>query len=245
MPAKTVPLTHEEVAGRLRAAVNRLQRRLRQESLGGLSPAQASALGSVNRQGSPTLGELAAIEQVQPPTMTRIVASLAEAGMVTRVVDATDRRSARVRITPAGVRARWSGCGRARTPSCCADSPSWVPMNNSAQPSWWICSSTSWKSGEAPRARGRAQDLPRHLGPQLSPLLHRAGDLGVRHLDADGVAGLPHPLPAARHRCRCRDRHQSAVPAAVAARAVRGPDRRPARQAQGPLRHPGDGRDSR
>ena len=105
MPAKTVPLTHEEVAGRLRIAVNRLQRRLRQESLGGLSPAQASALGSVNRQGSPTLGELAAIEQVQPPTMTRIVASLAEAGMVTRVVDATDRRSARVRITPAGLRA--------------------------------------------------------------------------------------------------------------------------------------------
>ena len=102
-------LTHEEVAGRLRIAVNRLQRRLRQESLGGLSPAQASALGSVSRHGSPTLGELAAIEQVQPPTMTRIVASLAEAGMVTRVADANDRRSARVRITPAGERAL-SGC---------------------------------------------------------------------------------------------------------------------------------------
>ncbi len=105
MSAKTAQLTNEEVAGRLRIAVNRLQRRLRQESLGGLSPAQASALGSVNRHGSPTLGELAAIEQVQPPTMTRIVASLSEAGMVTRVADATDRRSARVRITPAGARA--------------------------------------------------------------------------------------------------------------------------------------------
>jgi len=105
MSAKTAQLTNEEVAGRLRIAVNRLQRRLRQESLGGLSPAQASALGSVNRHGSPTLGELAAIEQVQPPTMTRIVASLTEAGMVTRVADATDRRSARVRITPAGERA--------------------------------------------------------------------------------------------------------------------------------------------
>jgi DNA-binding MarR family transcriptional regulator len=98
-------LTNEEVAGSLRIAVNRLQRRLRQESLGGLSPAQASALGSVSRQGSPTLGELAAIEQVQPPTMTRIVASLNEAGMVTRVADATDRRSARVRITPSGEQA--------------------------------------------------------------------------------------------------------------------------------------------
>lgn len=105
MSAETAQLTNEEVAGRLRIAVNRLQRRLRQESLGGLSPAQASALGSVNRHGSPTLGELAAIEQVQPPTMTRIVASLTEAGMVTRIADATDRRSARVRITPAGERA--------------------------------------------------------------------------------------------------------------------------------------------
>ena len=100
-----VQLTDEEVAGRLRIAVNRLQRRLRQESLGGLSPAQASALGSVHRHGSPTLGELAAMEQVQPPTMTRIVASLAEAGMVTRVADANDRRSAWVRPTPSGERA--------------------------------------------------------------------------------------------------------------------------------------------
>ena len=105
MPAETVPLTNEEVAVRLRIAVNRLQRRLRQESLEGLSPAQASALGSVNRHGMPTLGELAALEQVQPPTMTRIVASLAEAKMVTREVDANDRRSARVRVTAEGERA--------------------------------------------------------------------------------------------------------------------------------------------
>jgi DNA-binding MarR family transcriptional regulator len=98
-------LTRDEVAERLRIAVNRLQRRLRQESLGGLSPAQASALGSVGRHGSPTLGELATLEQVQPPSMTRIVASLTEAGMVTRVADANDRRSVRVRITPEGERA--------------------------------------------------------------------------------------------------------------------------------------------
>src|ERR1700733_2660004 len=98
-------LTDEEVAGRLRTAVNRLQRRLRQEALGGLSPAQASALGSVSRHGNPTLGELAALEQIQPPSMTRIVASLADAGMVTRIADANDRRSARVRVTPAGERA--------------------------------------------------------------------------------------------------------------------------------------------
>jgi DNA-binding MarR family transcriptional regulator len=105
MRTPPVQSTQEEMAGRLRIAANRLQRRLRQESLGGLSPAQASALGSVGRHGSPTLGELAAIEQVQPPTMTRIVASLTEAGMVTRVADPNDRRSARVRITSSGERA--------------------------------------------------------------------------------------------------------------------------------------------
>src|SRR6202046_3765352 len=103
----TTPTTEvsEELPSRLRLSINRLHRLLRQESLAGLSPAQASALGAVNRLGSPTLGELAAIEQVQPPTMTRIVATLADAGMVTRVTDVTDRRSARVRITPAGKRA--------------------------------------------------------------------------------------------------------------------------------------------
>jgi DNA-binding MarR family transcriptional regulator len=99
------PPVSEELAGRLRLSINRLHRLLRQESLAGLSPAQASALGVVNRLGSPTLGELAGVEQVQPPTMTRLVASLADAGMVTRSTDATDRRSARVRITPAGKRA--------------------------------------------------------------------------------------------------------------------------------------------
>ena len=104
MPAPPV-LTHEDLATRLRIAVNRLQRKLRQQSLEGLSPAQASALGTVNRLGRPTLGELAALEQVQPPSMTRIVASLADAGMVVRETDAADRRSVRVRLTPAGARA--------------------------------------------------------------------------------------------------------------------------------------------
>jgi DNA-binding MarR family transcriptional regulator len=98
-------LVNEELASRLRLNINRLHRRLRQESLAGLSPAQASALGAIYRLENPTLGELAAIEQVQPPTMTRIVASLQESGMITRVTDAADRRSARVRITPAGRRA--------------------------------------------------------------------------------------------------------------------------------------------
>ncbi len=104
-PAGVTVLSSEDVASRLRVAVNRLQRRLRREALGGLSPGQASALGTVRRIGNPTLGELAAEEQVQPPSMTRIVGVLVTAGLVSREADPADRRSVRVRITPEGERA--------------------------------------------------------------------------------------------------------------------------------------------
>jgi DNA-binding MarR family transcriptional regulator len=91
-----------ELASRLRLAVTRLHRRLRQQAGGGLSPAQTSALASTDRLGSPTLGELASHESVQPPSMTRIIAALEEMGLVVRVVDPTDRRVARIEVTEAG-----------------------------------------------------------------------------------------------------------------------------------------------
>ena len=94
----------DELASRLRVAVVRLNRKLRQQALAGLSPAQASALGTVNRLTNPTLGELAAAEQVQPPTVTRLVTSLESAGLVTRVTDGVDRRVVRVRMTAEGRR---------------------------------------------------------------------------------------------------------------------------------------------
>lgn len=95
---------NDDVASRLRVAVNRLNRKLRQQSLAGLSPAQASALGTVNRLNSPTLGELAAAELVQPPTVTRVVTSLESAGLVVKETDGIDRRVVRVRITAEGRR---------------------------------------------------------------------------------------------------------------------------------------------
>jgi DNA-binding MarR family transcriptional regulator len=94
----------DELASRLRVAVVRLNRKLRQQALAGLSPAQASALGTVNRLANPTLGELAAAEQVQPPTVTRLVASLESAGLVARETDDVDRRVVRVKITAEGRR---------------------------------------------------------------------------------------------------------------------------------------------
>lgn len=94
----------DELATRLRVAVTRLHRRLRQQSLAGLSPSQAAALASINRLGSPTLGELALAEQVQPPTMTRLVASMEGDGLVVRVQDEQDRRVWRVRLSSEGRR---------------------------------------------------------------------------------------------------------------------------------------------
>ena len=94
----------DELAARLRVAVTRLNRKLRQQSLAGLSPAQASALGMVNKLGSPTLGELAAAEQVQPPTVTRLVTSMENAGLLAKETDGADRRVVRVRITAEGRR---------------------------------------------------------------------------------------------------------------------------------------------
>jgi DNA-binding MarR family transcriptional regulator len=92
----------DELPARLRIAVTRLNRRLRQEAETGVSPSQESALSTIRRLGKPTLGELAQAEQVQPPTMTRVVASMEAAGLVVRRGDAGDRRVARVELTAQG-----------------------------------------------------------------------------------------------------------------------------------------------
>jgi DNA-binding MarR family transcriptional regulator len=91
-----------ELAARLRLAVTRLARRLRQQSGEGLSPSQNSALASIERHGGLTPSELAAIEQIQRPTAARVLGGLAEAGLITRQPDETDRRSARVNVTREG-----------------------------------------------------------------------------------------------------------------------------------------------
>ena len=101
-PAGPVEVSESELASRLRLAVTRLHRRLRQQTAGGLTPSQASALASIERLGSPTLGALAARESVQPPSMTRIVGALETLGYVSRVVDPADRRVARVATTAEG-----------------------------------------------------------------------------------------------------------------------------------------------
>lgn len=90
---------HELVAA-LRVGVMRLARRLRLERSGSdLTLTQLSALGTLARYGDLTIGELAAIEKVKPPSMTRTVNCLEDAGLVSRTAHETDGRQVVVGLT--------------------------------------------------------------------------------------------------------------------------------------------------
>ena len=91
-----------ELASHLRFALARAARRLRQEAGTGLSPSLTAALASVERCGPLTPSELAAAERVRRPTITRVLARLEDAGLISRTPDPADRRSTLVAITPAG-----------------------------------------------------------------------------------------------------------------------------------------------
>ena len=93
-----------ETASRLRRSVTRLNRRLRQTALGGISPAQASMLGSIDKLDDPSLGDLATAEQMKPPSVTRLAQSMQEAGLIVCFSDPEDRRCTRVRLSPLGRR---------------------------------------------------------------------------------------------------------------------------------------------
>jgi DNA-binding MarR family transcriptional regulator len=83
------------VAVVLREAITRVNRRLRQtRPIGDLTVAQISALQTLDAAGALTPRELAEVERVQPPTMTKIVARLDERGLVSRTPHPTDGRQA-------------------------------------------------------------------------------------------------------------------------------------------------------
>jgi len=91
-----------ELAARLRLAITRTARRLRQESGTDLGPSQVAALATIERQGPLAPSQLAERERIKRPTATRILARLAEAGLVVRIPDPSDGRSAIVSISPDG-----------------------------------------------------------------------------------------------------------------------------------------------
>ena len=91
-----------EQAARLRLAVNRMARRLRQEANTQLGPASIAALATIERSGPLTPSEVARIEGIQRPTATRILSRLTEAGLVSRTTDPSDGRSSIVQVTADG-----------------------------------------------------------------------------------------------------------------------------------------------
>src|SRR2546422_10071344 len=94
-----------DVADRLHsAAIHLLRRARRTDPLTGVSRAQLSSL-SVLMSGPKTLGDLAAAEQVRPPTMSRLVGEMQRAGVARKVTGRKDKRVVRVHATAKGLRA--------------------------------------------------------------------------------------------------------------------------------------------
>ena len=103
--AEKVARTDTGLASSLRISVARLSRRLRSErdpDAELLPVGQLSVLGSLFRNGPSTVGQLAVVERVQPPSMTRTVNCLAEGGYVERRAHETDRRQVVVALSPKG-----------------------------------------------------------------------------------------------------------------------------------------------
>ena len=92
-----------QAAEALHSGAIRILRMVRvEDAQAGIGPAQLSALSVLVFAGEKTVGELATLEQVQPPTMSRIVDGLVQKKLVERVSSANDRRTVQITATPAG-----------------------------------------------------------------------------------------------------------------------------------------------
>lgn len=108
----TPPPDPTSLAAELRSILAPLARQLRQQSSDPLTATQVSVLGSIHRNGPVSLGDVAALEQLSPPMISKVVGALEERGFVERVRDVTDRRVWLVEVSPLGV--KWIEQGRAR-----------------------------------------------------------------------------------------------------------------------------------
>ena len=101
-----MPGLSDDLAPALRMAVMRLARRLRlEDTAAGATLSQLSALAVIEKFGPIGIGDLAARERVQPPTMTRMVTKLEALGLIRRTGDPKDGRIVRVAITNDGGKA--------------------------------------------------------------------------------------------------------------------------------------------
>ena len=92
------------LASQLRIGVTRLARRLRREGDASVTPTLLVALATIERHGPMTAGALAAHEQVRKPTVTRLLASLLDRGLIERTPDPLDGRVTWVHLSSEGRR---------------------------------------------------------------------------------------------------------------------------------------------
>ena len=98
------------MADRLHSAAIHLLRGVRKEDeRTGLGPARLSALSVLVFGGPMRLTDLARLEQVRPPTMTKVVAGLEAGGLVRRRVDTSDARAVRLEATVRGTKVLQEG----------------------------------------------------------------------------------------------------------------------------------------
>jgi DNA-binding MarR family transcriptional regulator len=82
--------------------VQHVGRRLREiDARAGLTPARFSTLATLRFDGARNVGDLAVIERVKPPSMTRLVRDMERDGLVRRRPDPTDGRAVLIEMTPA------------------------------------------------------------------------------------------------------------------------------------------------
>jgi len=87
---------------RLRLVLVRIARRIRTSSVEELTPSQLTVLATIERNGRVTVGQIADLEHVKPPSVSKIVAALEHLGFVAREPDERDRRCVFIAATPEG-----------------------------------------------------------------------------------------------------------------------------------------------
>jgi DNA-binding MarR family transcriptional regulator len=95
-------LDQAELAARMRLAIARIHRQLRQDTNDGLTLTQLSTLVRVEEHEPVRPGQLATLEGISPSTLTRLIATLEEMGLINRLTDPTDGRVSFLRLTDNG-----------------------------------------------------------------------------------------------------------------------------------------------
>lgn len=99
------------LAAALRASLVPLGREFRRVDDGRLTPTQLSVLGSIMRNGPVSIGRLAELERLSPPTVSKVIVTLEDEHLVVRVHNRQDRRVCQVAVSDAGQ--AWIAAGRA------------------------------------------------------------------------------------------------------------------------------------